>query len=137
MALKLEIVTPEAIVYSESVDSVVLPTRQGEVGIQPGHIPLLTMVEPGELQVMKGSESTALAVDKGFANVRHDQVSVLTEAAIDVSAIDLSAAAEAQKRAQEALETAEAEGLDPAEIERLESVSRFAIAQQLAKSKRR
>ncbi len=53
MALTLEIVTPEARVYSDTIDTVVIPTAQGEIGIRPGHIPLLTQVEAGELRVTK------------------------------------------------------------------------------------
>ena len=55
MPLTLEIVTPEAKVYSDTIDSVVIPTIEGEIGILPGHIPLLTQVEHGELRVTKGS----------------------------------------------------------------------------------
>ena len=91
MPLILEIVTPEEIVYSETVDSVVLPGVEGEAGILPGHIPLLTMLKPGELIVTKGGEKIVLAVDKGFAQVLGDKVSVLAEGAIDIKEIDLTA----------------------------------------------
>ena len=61
MALILEIVTPEARVYSDTVDSVVIPTVEGEVGVLAGHIPLLTQVDHGELRVTKGSSTELLA----------------------------------------------------------------------------
>ena len=54
MPLILEIVTPEARVYSDTIDTVVIPTMDGEIGILPGHIPLVTQVENGELRVTKG-----------------------------------------------------------------------------------
>jgi len=54
--LKLEIVTPEKVAYSDDVDSVVLPAVEGEMGVLPMHIPLMTMIKPGELVVKKGSE---------------------------------------------------------------------------------
>jgi hypothetical protein len=62
MPLLLEIVTPDARVYSDTIDTVVVPTVEGEVGILPGHIPLLTQVEHGELRVTKGNATFFLAV---------------------------------------------------------------------------
>lgn len=134
MALKLEIVTPEKVVYSETVNEVVLPTKQGEIDILPGHQPLLTMVEGGEVTA-KGASVEYLAIDKGFAQIRNDTVSILTEAAIDTVNIDLSLVEEAQKRAEEALRKAREENVDPAQIEQLEQVVRFAIVQKLAKKR--
>lgn len=136
MALRLEIVTPDHSVYDETVDSVVLPTTSGEVGILPGHIPLLTVVEPGELRVTQNGRTVSLAVDKGFAEVIADEVRVLAEAAIEVDSIDLSQVEEARQRAEEALRKAEAEGLDPAEVEQAETVVRFSSLQQLLKQRR-
>jgi F-type H+-transporting ATPase subunit epsilon len=133
----LEIVTPEKKVYSEQVESVVLPTVEGEVGILPGHIPLLTMLDLGELQVAAKGKVESLAVDKGFAQVYGDKVSVLTEAAINVEEIDLSEVEKAQERAEKALEEAEKEGMDPAEIEQLENLVRFSLQQKLLKRKRK
>lgn len=135
--LSFEIITPTGIVYqAENVNSVTLPTTSGELGILPGHIPLTAEVEPGEIDVETSAGTTKLAVDKGYARVLADRVSVLAEAAIDVKAIDLSAVEDAQKRAEAALEAARHQKeIDPAELERLEAVARFAIAQKLVKSK--
>ncbi len=134
MPLTLQIITPERVVYSDTVDTVVLPTVQGEIGILPGHQPLLTMLAPGELDVTKAGQTQFLAVDKGFARVLGDTVSVLTEAAIDVAQIDPDAAAAAQARAEQALAEARLrKEVDPAELEKLEAVTRFAVAQQLVK----
>ncbi|MBQ8723982.1 MAG: ATP synthase F1 subunit epsilon [Opitutales bacterium] len=137
MHLSFEIVTPTGIVYqAENVNSVTLPTTAGELGILPGHIPLTAEVEPGEIDVETSAGTTKLAVDKGYARVLADRVSVLAEAAIDVKAIDLSAVEDAQKRAEAALEAARHQKeIDPAELERLEAVARFAIAQKLVKTK--
>lgn len=136
MPIKLEIVTPEEKVYSESVDSVVLPTTSGEVGILPGHIPLITEISAGELAITKAGVVDLLAVDNGFAEVFGDTVSVLTEAAVDIEDIDLSSVAEAQRRAEEALREAKELHLDPDEIEALEAKVRFALVQQIAKKKK-
>jgi F-type H+-transporting ATPase subunit epsilon len=88
MALTLEIVTPEARVYSDTIDTVVIPTTEGEIGILPGHIPLLTRIADGELRVIKGGVESHLAVGGGFAQIEGDTVSVLAEQAITAEKID-------------------------------------------------
>ena len=134
MPLTLEIVTPERKVLSEQVDHVVLPTDAGgEIDVLPGHIPLMTMIQPGELRYFKGGQAESIAIDKGFIEVLGDTVSVLTEAAIEVSAIDTSALAEAQARAAEALEEARRSGEDPEVIEQLETKARFTVMQKIIK----
>ncbi|MBE7538193.1 MAG: ATP synthase F1 subunit epsilon [Bryobacterales bacterium] len=135
MPLALEIVTPEARVYSDTVETVVIPTVDGEIGILPGHIPLLTQVEEGELRVARNGVTELLVIGKGFAQVQGDRVSVLAESAITEEKIDVNAVEEARKRAQAALLASS--DLDPGEIERLEGVIRFAVAQLTAKSRRR
>ena len=134
--LTLEIITPDEKVLSTEADQVVLPTESGETGILTGHVPLVSKLLAGELKVIKGSETEFIAVDHGFAKVLGNTISVLTEAAIDVKDIDLSELESAQSRAQQALEEAEAEGIDPFELERLEKNVQFLIAQKLAKGRR-
>jgi F-type H+-transporting ATPase subunit epsilon len=134
MALTLEIVTPEARVYSETVDTVVIPTVEGEVGILPGHIPLVTQVGAGELRATKGNVTQLLVVGGGFAQVSGDKVSILADSAIHEEKIDENAVAEAMKRAEDALKAKES--LPPAEIERLEAVVRFSVAQLGLKRRR-
>src|ERR1044071_8467921 len=107
MPLTLEIVTPEAKVYSDTIDSVVVPTVEGEIGILPGHIPLLTQVEHGELRVTKNGRTEWLAVGGGFAQVEGDRVSVLAEHAIGEEKIDESAVEAALQSAQAKLKEAE------------------------------
>ncbi len=136
MPLLLEIVTPERKVFSGEVETVVLPAPQGEIGILPQHIPLLTLMEPGELRITAGGQTTNLAVDKGFIQVLGDKVAVLTEAAIDVQKIDARSVEEARRRAEQALEEARQKGEDPAVLEELQTKARFALAQRLAKEKR-
>ena len=101
--LKLEIVTPEKLAYSDDVDSVVLPAVEGEIGVLPMHIPLMTMIKPGELVVKKGNVESFLAVGEGFVTVNQTSVKVLTDMAIEWEAIDEGAAEAAVKRAQEAI----------------------------------
>jgi F-type H+-transporting ATPase subunit epsilon len=135
--LTLEIITPDQKVLSTEADQVVLPTEMGEIGILTGHVPLVTKLVAGELKVINDGATEFIAVDYGFAKILGNTVSVLTEAAIDVKEIDLSEVETAQARAQEALRVAEAEGADPAEVDRLESSVQFLIAQKLAKGRRR
>lgn len=135
MPLTLEIVTPEARVYSDTIDTVVIPTTDGEIGILPGHIPLLTQVDSGELRATKGNVTQLLVVGGGFAQIAGDKVSILAESAITEEKIDETAVEAAMKRAEEALRGKQ--DLEPAEVERLESVVRFAVAQLGVKRRRR
>jgi F-type H+-transporting ATPase subunit epsilon len=135
MPLTLEIVTPEDRVFSDTIDTVVIPTLEGEIGILPGHIPLLTQVADGELRVTRGSETKGLIVGGGFAEIDGDHVKILAEFAIDEAQIDENAAEKAIQRAEEALKGRQA--LDVSEIERLESLVRFSVAQLGIKRRRR
>ena len=136
MPLLLEIVTPEKRVLSAEVDHVVVPTATGEIDILPGHLPLLSILDPGELKYGQGAKSVDVAVDRGFVQIQGDKVSVLTEGAIDVAKIDLAVVTEARKAAENALEEAKVRGEDPAIIEELETKARFAVVQTLIKQKR-
>lgn len=137
MPLILEIVTPERRVLSEEVEHVVLPTDAGgEIDVLPGHIPLMTMIKPGELKYFKDGKAESIAIDRGFIEVIGDTVSVLTEAAIEVDAIDPNALAEAQARATQALEEARASGEDPEILEQLETQARFAVVQKIIRESR-
>lgn len=136
MALTLEIVTPEARVYSDTIDTVVIPTTEGEIGILLGHIPLLTRVESGELRVTKNGVESLLAVGAGFAQVEGDVVSVLAEQAITEEKIDESVVEAALKRAEEDLKNAPKDG-DASELERLQGAVRFAGVQLALKRRGR
>jgi len=101
--LHLEIVTPEQKIYSDDVDSVVIPGVEGELGVLPEHVPLMTQLLPGELRVLKGGEELRLAVGEGFVEIGPDKVAVLTDMAVKESEIDESAAEEAVQRAEQAM----------------------------------
>lgn len=135
MPLTLEIVTPDARVYTDTIDSVVIPTVEGEVGILPGHIPLLTQVEHGELLVTKGTETVHLAISGGFAEVEGDRVHVLAEHAITEEKIDEKAVEEALKRAEREID--ESKHLDPQQYEHLQSLIRYSGVQLAVKRRRR
>ena len=135
MPLTLEIVTPEARVYCDTVDTVVVPTLTGEIGILAGHIPLLTQVVSGELRLMKDGKEQLLAVGKGFAQIESDKVSILAEHAITEEKIDETVVEQALRRAQ--TELTAAAHLDPAEQEVLHELVRFAGVQLELKRRHR
>jgi F-type H+-transporting ATPase subunit epsilon len=101
--LRLEIVTPETTAYSEDVEMVTLPGAEGELGIYPNHVPLLTTMNPGELRVLKGGKETFLAIGEGFVEITGTSVSVLTDMALEPAAIDEHAAEAAVARAKAAM----------------------------------
>ena len=98
--LKLEIVTPEAKIYSEDVEMVTLPGIDGEMGIYPLHMPLMTQLVAGEIIVRKGGENIFLAVGDGFVQVTGQRVAVLTDMAVRAENIDEAAAEQALQRAE-------------------------------------
>jgi F-type H+-transporting ATPase subunit epsilon len=123
--LKLEIVTPEAKVYSEDVDMVTLPGVEGEMGIFPMHVPLMTQLTSGEVGVRKGGQDFFLAVGEGFVEVTGERVSILTDMAIKAENIDESKAEEARRRAEARL----SEKLDDTEIASVNAALAHSLAQ--------
>ena len=97
--LQLEIVTPEATVYSEAVEMVTLPAVEGQMGVLPLHVRLVTQLVPGELIVRKGGHEDFLAVGEGLVEVTNDRVSIVTNMAVAIENIDEAAAEEARERA--------------------------------------
>ena len=99
LTLKLEIITPQATVFSNDVDLVTLPTADGEIGIYPQHVRLITQLVPGEIIVSAGGADTFLAVGEGLVDVNATHVSILTDMAIRAADIDEAAVNEARERA--------------------------------------
>jgi len=110
--IRLEIVTPERLVYHDDVDGVQLPGSEGELGVLPRHAPLISTLGMGELRVRKGDLEDVFAVIGGFVQVRPDKVIVLAETADLASDIDLEKAHEARLDAERALEIGLVEGAD-------------------------
>jgi F-type H+-transporting ATPase subunit epsilon len=131
--LKLEIVTPETTAYSEDVDMVTLPGSEGELGVYPNHVPLLTTLNPGELRVLKGGKESFLAIGEGFVEITGSTVSVLTDMALEPAVIDESAAEAAVARAQAAMK----EDLGKEEIAAVQASLQKALAQLHVKRRRR
>ena len=98
--LKLEIVTPEAIAFSEDVEMVTLPAIGGQIGIYPQHVRLITQMEPGELIVTRNGNESLIAVGEGLVAVSGDRVEILTDMAIRAEELDAAKVEEARKRAK-------------------------------------
>ena len=97
--LKLDIVTPQGIVVSEAVEMVTIPAIEGEMGVYPQHMRVITQLVPGELIVTKGGEQQSLAVGEGLVDVGIDRVSIVTDMAIRAERIDEAQVEEARARA--------------------------------------
>jgi F-type H+-transporting ATPase subunit epsilon len=102
--LKLEIVTPEAKTYSADVEMVTLPGVEGEMGIYPMHVPLLTQIIAGEVAVRKDGHDSFFAVGDGFVEITGDHVAILTDMAVKGDDIDEVKAEEARRRAEARLQ---------------------------------
>jgi F-type H+-transporting ATPase subunit epsilon len=108
MPLTVDIVTAERLVLSEEgVDEVVAPGIAGEFTVLPTHAPLLTMIKPGVMRIVKGNEETDMAISGGFLEVRDDRVTILADAAERAEEIDVARAEEARRRAERELEQRE------------------------------
>jgi len=123
--LKLEIVTPEAKTYSEDVEMVTLPAVEGEMGVFPQHVPLMTQIVPGEVIVRKEGRDYFLAVGEGFVEITGERVAIMTDMAIRAENVDEAKAEEARRRAEARL----AEKLDDEEAAMVSAPPAHSLAQ--------
>jgi F-type H+-transporting ATPase subunit epsilon len=131
--LKLEIVTPDGTAYSEDVEMVTLPGVEGQMGIYPRHVPLLTQMVPGEIVVSKDGHEYFLAVGEGLIEVTGDHVALLTDMAIAAEKIDEAKAEEARQRAEARLQ----EKLSDEEVASVNSALTHSLAQLRVKRRQR
>jgi F-type H+-transporting ATPase subunit epsilon len=131
--LKLEIVTPDGTVYSEDVEMVTLPGIEGQMGIYPRHVPLMTQMVPGEITARKDGVDFFLAVGEGMVEVTADRVCLLTDMAIAAEHIDEAKAEEARQRAEARLR----ERLSDEEVASVNSSLAHSLAQLNVKRRRR
>lgn len=136
MALTLDIVTPEEKFFSGEVENVYLPGTEGELGILPGHVPLVTAIEAGELRYSRGGSVEELAVGAGFVEVTQEKVTVLTDLAITDTDIDESKVEAAMRRAEEALSSID-HSENTEEVAALQAAIAKSMAQLKLKRKRR
>jgi len=123
--LKLEIVTPEAKTYSEDVEMVTLPAVEGEMGVFPQHVPLMTQIVPGEVIVRTEGRDYFLAVGEGFVEITGERVAIMTDMAIRAENVDEAKAEEARHRAEARL----AEKLDDEEAAMVSAALAHSLAQ--------
>ena len=123
--LKLEIVTPEGVTYSEDVEMVTLPGSEGEMGIYPNHVALMTQVAAGEVTARRQGRDEWVAVGDGFVEITGERVAILTDMAIKAENIDEVKAEEARKRAEARL----AEKLDDEETAMVSAALAHSLAQ--------
>lgn len=98
--LKLEIVTPDAVVYNEDVLMVTMPCIDGQLGVYPMHVPVITQIVPGEIIVQhKDGHEQYLAIGEGLVDIAPDHVAIVTDMAIPADKIDEAKAEEAREKA--------------------------------------
>lgn len=131
--LKLEIVTPEAKTYSDDVEMVTLPAAEGEMGVFPQHVPLVTQILAGEVIVRKSGHDSFLAVGDGFVEITGERVAIMTDMAIAAENIDAAKAEEARRRAEARL----SEQLDDAEAASVSASLAHSLAQLKVKHRQR
>jgi len=98
--MKLQIITPDGAALAETADLVTLPGVEGQFGVYPKHVPLLTQMIPGEIIVRKDARDHSFAVGEGLIEVTADQINILTDMAIPSDHIDEAKVEEARQRAQ-------------------------------------
>jgi F-type H+-transporting ATPase subunit epsilon len=131
--IKLEIVTPQATVYSEDVDMVTLPGIEGQMGILPHHVRLMTQLVPGEMIVRKSGQIHFLAVGEGLVEVTGDRVAIVTDMAVAAESIDEAKAEEARQRAAAHLR----EKMSSAEVASVNAALARSLAQLRVKRRHR
>ena len=135
--LNVDIVTAERLVYSEQeVDELIVPGIAGELGVLPLHAPLLTMIQPGVLRVVKGGEEVAMAITGGFIEVRDNRVTILADAAERGEEVDVARAEEARRRAQEQLAAHEPADVALAEAALKRALMRLKAADMVRRRRR-
>jgi F-type H+-transporting ATPase subunit epsilon len=131
--IRLEIATPEAMVYSDDVEMVTIPGVDGQMGVLPQHTRLMTYLVPGEMIVRKEGQDSFLAVGEGLVEVTNTRISIATNMAIAAEKIDENAAEEARQRAAARLR----EKLSSEEVASVNASLTRAVAQLHVKRRRR
>ena len=133
MPLQLEVVSPERRVFTDEVDMVIVPGRNGQLGILPRHTPLISSLGVGELRIKKGGTEQSMLISGGFVEVRPDKVIIMADLAEHSDEIDEARAADARKRAEAELESAR----DPVDIARVRAALQTALMRERIATRRR
>jgi F-type H+-transporting ATPase subunit epsilon len=98
--LTLEIVTPQQVAFSAAVDMVTLPTIEGQIGVYPQHVRVITQIVPGEVIALSNGHEQLLAVGEGLVEITGDRVAIVTDMAIPADKVDEAKVEEARARAE-------------------------------------
>ena len=131
--MKLEIVTPTEIAVSEDVEMVTLPAIEGEMGVYPQHVRLITQIVPGEIMVTKDGQDRFLAVGEGLVEITGRRVAIVTDMAIPSEQIDEAKVEEARQRAAARL----SEKISDEEVATVNASLARSLAQLQVKRRRR
>ena len=132
MTLRLEVVSPDGRVFTDDVDSVVVPGIEGELGILPHHTSLVTALGTGELRIRQAGTVQFMLISGGFVEVRPDKVVVMAFVAEHSDEIDAAAAAEARKAAEADLEAVH----DPVDLARVRAALQTALMRERIATRR-
>ena len=137
--LNLEIITAEGVAHQDKVDALIAPGIAGQLTILPNHAPLMTMIEPGELTLRKGTEETYIAVTGGYLEVLDNKVLVLADSAERAEEIDINRAELAKERAQQLLQSGAPSDVDQVRVEAAlrRSLARLKVAERRRRREKR
>ena len=128
----LELVTPDRAIVRETVDEIQIPGSEGYLGVLPGHTPLLTALQVGELWFRQGDEKYYVSVAFGFAEILPDRVTILAQIAERAEDIDVARAKEAERRACQRLESTTVDiDFEHARIDLMKSLIRLKVAAKI------
>jgi F-type H+-transporting ATPase subunit epsilon len=133
----LTVITPTKKVFSEEIDELVVHTTNGEIGILPHHMPLVTSVLPGEMIMKIKGREQHYAITGGFLEVGEEGITVLADYAIQSEEIEVEKAMEAKQRAEEVLKRSREEGVSERDFAAAEAELRKAVLQINVAHKRR
>lgn len=128
--IKVSVVTPDGPVYESDVEMVSTKAQSGELGILPGHIPMVAPLQIGAVRLKNGGNTKYVAVSGGFVEVRPDQVSILAQSAEVSDSIDVERAMRAKERAEQRLREQQRENVDfrRAELSLQRAINRITVA---------
>ena len=130
--IKVSVVTPDGPVYESDVEMVSTKASTGELGILPGHIPMVAPLQIGAVRLKNGSNNEFIAVSGGFLEVRPEQVTILAQSAEQSAEIDLERALKAKERAEQRLHERKQENVDfrRAELSLQRAINRISVAER-------
>ncbi|KAB2336517.1 F0F1 ATP synthase subunit epsilon [Cytobacillus depressus] len=130
--IKVSVVTPDGPVYESDVEMVSTKAGSGELGILPGHIPMVAPLQIGAVRLKNGGKTDFVAVSGGFLEVRPDKVTILAQSAEQADAIDIDRAVRAKERAEQRLNDQKRDNVDfkRAELSLQRAINRIKVSEK-------